>query len=330
MMPESIWGGTAMGKRQPGDHDNVEQRGMFPEWAEQSPPPDSPLTPLPAIDRHTSLAGLALPYRQFLLLGDHTTHTIDCFLSDLRLLARYLGNDTQAGSIQRTQLREWLLFLKWGSEVRPAPKTIARRITFLKNFFGWLAHQGVLEDNPAEDLTIARPQPPLPELLFENELARLVQAAQNDARCHLLILLTLEGGLKKEEILALTPERVDLSDPAAPTVSVRLPDPARANRSRLVALPPSFTPVYQRYLRQYQPQEHVFDCTDRNLTYILGRAVKRAKLAKRVTLQLLRDCFAVRQLRAGLSFEALREKLGLTDETWVEVQVKYRKLAFPA
>jgi hypothetical protein len=38
----------------------------------------------------------------------------------------------------------------------------------------------------------------------------------------------------------------------------------------------------------------------------------------------------VRQLRAGLSFEDLREKLGLTEETWAEVQVKYRKLAFPA
>lgn len=319
-----------MGKRQPGDHDNVEQRGMFPDWAEEAPTTESPLAPLPAIDRGTSLAGLALPYRQFLLLGDHTTHTIDCFLSDLRLLARYLGNDTPVGTIQRNQLREWLQFLKFGSEARPAPKTIARRITFLKNFFGWLTNQGVLEVDPAEDLTIARPQPPLPELLFEHELAKLVQAAQNDSRCHLLILLALEGGLKKEEILALTPERVDLSDPAAPMVSVRLPDPARAKRSRLVALPATFTAVYQRYLRQYQPQERVFDCTDRNLTYILGRAVKRAKLTKRVTLQLLRDCFAVRQLRAGLSLDDLREKLGLTDETWVEVQVKYRKLAFPA
>ena len=72
------------------------------------------------------------------------------------------------------------------------------------------------------------------------------------------------------------------------------------------------------------------ECTDRNLTYILARAVKRAKLTKRVTLQLLRDCFAVRQLRAGVPMHELREKLGLSDEAWYETQTKYRKLAFPA
>jgi integrase/recombinase XerD len=309
--------------------DDVEQRSLFAEWSEPQPPVrDDPLAPLPPFDRGTTLDGLALPYRNYLLLSDHTTHTIDCFLSDLRLLARYLGHDTPVGAIQRQQLVDWLLFLKWGSDARPAPKTVARRVTFLKNFFGWLAQEGVLEENLAEAIALARPQPPLPDLLFEDELARLVAAAQSDARCHLLILLTLNGGLKKEEILALTLDRVDVSDPAAPTVAVRLPGPTRHKRSRLVALPPVFTAVYQRYLRLYLPQEHVFECTDRNLTYILGRAVKRAKIEKRVTLQLLRDCYAVRQLRAGVSLDELREKLGLTDETWAEVQVKYRKLAF--
>jgi integrase/recombinase XerD len=49
-----------------------------------------------------------------------------------------------------------------------------------------------------------------------------------------------------------------------------------------------------------------------------------------VTLQLLRDIFAVRQLRAGVPMDALREKLGLSEEAWYEIAEKYRKLAFPA
>ncbi len=316
---------SGQNKREP----DVEQRGLFPEFHESPPVFEDPLAPLPPIDATTSIAGLSVHYRNHLLLSDHTTHTIDCFLSDLRLLTRYLGANTPIGEVKREQLVGWLQFLKWGSQARPAPKTVARRVTFLKNFFGWLAQDGILEENLAESLVLARPLPPLPDLLFEDELARLVQAAQSDTRCYLLILLTLNGGLKKEEILALTPERVDISDPDAPTVSVRLPDPARQGRSRLVEMPPVFTQVYQRYLRQYQPQGTVFECTDRNLTYILAKAVKRAKLEKRVTLQLLRDCYAVRQLRAGVSLPELREKLGLSDETWYEVQTKYRKLAFP-
>ena len=320
-----------MGTHDPNAHEKAAQRGLFPEWDTPSPASnDSPLTPLPPIDRMTSMAGLALPYRNYLLLSDHTTHTVDCFLSDLRLLTRHIGNDTPIGEVQQAQLVAWLMFLKWGAADKPAPKTIARRVTFLKNFFGWLANEDVLTENLAQSLVLTRPLPPLPDLLFEDELAVLLQAAASDVRCHLLLLLVLEGGLKKEELLALSPEWVDLSNPDAPTVAVRLPGQGRPQRDRLIALPPPFTSVYQHYVQIYHPQSAVFECTDRNLTYILARAVKRAKLTKRVTLQLLRDCFAVRQLRAGVSLADLREKLGLTDEAWYETQTKYRKLAFPA
>jgi integrase/recombinase XerD len=57
--------------------------------------------------------------------------------------------------------------------------------------------------------------------------------------------------------------------------------------------------------------------------------VKLAGIKKRVTLQLLRDTFAVQQLRASVPFETLREKLGLSDEAWMESREKYRRLAFP-
>jgi integrase/recombinase XerD len=54
-----------------------------------------------------------------------------------------------------------------------------------------------------------------------------------------------------------------------------------------------------------------------------------ASIKKRVTLQLLRDTFAVQQLRSDVPLEALREKLGLSDEAWLESKEKYRRLAFP-
>jgi integrase/recombinase XerD len=94
-------------------------------------------------------------------------------------------------------------------------------------------------------------------------------------------------------------------------------------------MPAHFTDVYLRYLRNYQPQDKLLDCTDRNLTYILTRTAKHAQVTKRVTLQLLRDCYAVRLLRGGAALDALREKLGLSDEAWYETREKYRKLAFP-
>ena len=103
----------------------------------------------------------------------------------------------------------------------------------------------------------------------------------------------------------------------------------KQHRERTLALPEVFGSILEKYRNKYHPTSELFVCTDRNLNYILARAVKEANIKKRVTLQLLRDTFAVQQLREGLPPDALREKLGLSDEAWLESREKYRRLAFP-
>lgn len=278
----------------------------------------------------STLGACALPYQDYLRRTDHSPYTITCFLSDLRMLTDFLGRNTPARDLSQDRLGSWLEHLRHGRETRPAPKTMARRVTFLKNFFGWLQSVGALERNPTERIALTRPAPPLPELLYEDEVARIEAAAADDVRCHTLVTLLLATGLKKEEVMGLTVGNVDLSDPEHPAIEVRFPGQAKRRRERRMELPSGWTDIYQRYVRRYQPQERVFACTDRNLNYVLASAVKRAGIEKRVTLQLLRDIYAVRQLRAGVSFETLRERLGLSEEAWYETAEKYRKLAFPA
>ena len=301
-----------------------------PEGAE--PTRQAPLTLIEIAPptRETTLGACALPYQDYLRRTDHSQYTITCFLSDLRMLTDFLGHATLAREITPERLGAWLEHLRLGRGARPAPKTMARRITFLKNFFGWLYECGVLERNPTERIMLSRPAPPLPDLLHEDEVTQLLAAATEDVRCHTLVLLLLSTGLKKEEVMGLTLGRVDLSDPERPAVEVRFPGQAKRRRERRMELPAEWSDIYQRYLARYQPREHVFECTDRNLNYVLASAVRRAGLKKRITLQLLRDIYAVRQLRAGAALETLRERLGLSDEAWYETAEKYRKLAFPA
>jgi integrase/recombinase XerD len=277
----------------------------------------------------TSLAACALPYQEHLRRTDHSAYTITCFLSDLRMLADYLGRETELRAITTERLSEWLAHLRFDRATRPAPKTIARRITFLRNFFGWLASDGILASDPSAQIALTRPLPPLPELLFEDEVRQLEEAAAADPRAHLLVMTLLATGVKKEELMAVGLRHVDVSDPAHPAIEVHFPGQAKRRRERRMELPTEWTAAYQAYIERYQPRERLFECTDRNLNYVLAAAVKRAKLRKRVTLQLLRDMYAVRQLRAGVTLEDLREKLGLSEEAWYETAEKYRKLAFP-
>ena len=299
-------------------------------------PPDPLETPFPPIIRthpltdQSSLAACAIPYQQELLLRGKSNYTVTCFLSDLKMFSGFMGKDTPVGRITKEQLTDWLMKLKFGNKGQmPAPKTMARRVTFLRNFFSWLAREGIIREDPSASLVLERPLPPLPELLFEDEIQRLLEAASTDPRCHCLLYLVLYAGLKKEEVMGLKLGHIDISYPGAPAITIHFaPSTGKQHRERLLALPAEFVTILKEYQDKYHPTHELFDCTDRNLNYILGRAVKAAGIQKRVTLQLLRDTFAVRQLKAGVTPEALREKLGLSDEAWLESREKYRRLAF--
>src|SRR5438876_1833758 len=320
------------------DDSTVLQSNLFSDAptviAEPPDPLEKPFPPLvrtnPLTDQ-SSLAACAIPYQQELMLRGKSNYTVTCFLSDLKMFSQFVGQDTPVGRITKEQLTDWLMKLKFGTKGQtPAPKTMARRVTFLKNFFSWLASEQIIKEDPAASLALERPLPPLPELLFDDEVQRLLDASAEDARCHCLVYLVLNAGLKKEEVMALKVQHVDLSDPHAPAITVRFPaSTGKQHRERRLILPAEFTQIFKSYKSKYKPTHELFPCTDRNLNYILAKAVKGAGIEKRVTLQLLRDTFAVQQLRTGITFDALREKLGLSDEAWLESKEKYRRLAFP-
>ena len=317
------------------NEDAVLQSGLFgsPSVAVETSQGRDASVPHSLTDQ-SSLAESISPYRQELMTRGKSNYTITCFVSDLKMFSNFVGPETPVGRVSKEQLTDWLMKLRFGSEsqrsLTPAPKTMARRVTFLKNFFSWLEREGLVHENPSSSLTLERPLPPLPELLSDDEVQLLLTAAAEDDRCLCLVYLVLRAGLKKEEIMGLREQHIDLVDPHTPMVTVRFAaSVGKQHRERRLALPAEFTEIYKRYKERYHVNDIVFACTDRNLNYILARAVKAADIQKRVTLQLLRDTFAVQQLQAGVSFDALREKLGLSDEAWLESREKYRRLAFP-
>lgn len=309
----------------------IEQPSLFfPEATQVSgPAPGSVVEILPPTPT-SSLGSCALAYQEHLRRTDHSAYTITCFLSDLRMFTEFVGREVELRAITTERLGDWLAHLQYDGATRPAPKTVARRITFLRNLFGWLTNEGVLTQDPATKIALSRPAPPLPELLFDDEVGRLEAAAAADVRANLLVTLLLATGLKKEEVMGLALRHIDISDSERPAIEVHFPGQAKRRRERRMELPAVWTALYRDYAERYQPRERLFECTDRNLNYVLASAVKRAGLEKRVTLQILRDVYAVRQLRAGATLEALREKLGLSEEAWYETAEKYRKLAFSA
>src|SRR5579863_2222003 len=221
--------------------------------AEPSDPQAIPYPPLvrthPLTDQ-SSVAACFIPYQQDLQLRGKSEYTITCFLSDLRMLSEFVGRDTPVGRISKEQLTDWLVKLKFGKgrDKTPAPKTMARRVTFLKNFFSWLAREGIIHEDPSASLALERPLPPLPELLYEDEVKRLLDASAEDARCHCLVYLVLHAGLKKEEVMGLRLHQIDLTDPLNPAITIHFPaSTGKQHRERRLTLPGEFTAILQAY-----------------------------------------------------------------------------------
>ena len=314
--------------------------------------PPEPVGDIPLnIDASSKITAAYAPYQTYMEQQGRAENTIKAFLGDIRLLQRYFAgrNENPAlGAITTEMLNEFLHWLcherkyekgkKKGELVGCSAKSYARRVTSLKSFFGWLFETNVIESNPAAEVVQRSARAPLPRILTDEEVERLQNTARDmlwstrkpDARPYLLVSLLLQTAMKKSEIMNLSLSDIDASNPREPVVTVRYSDPRYAHKERKLFLGPGFMPVYKQYLRKYQPEENLFECSPRNLEYVLSDLAEAAGLQRsHVSFEILRWTSAVRAYRFGTPPEALRLKLGLSPISWRETFEKIKKLASP-
>ncbi len=287
------------------------------------------------------------PYRTYLERQGKSLNTIKAFLGDIRLLQRYFAERNENPGLDEITTEMLNAFLHWlcyerenkqGEIMGCKPKTYARRVTSLKSFFGWLHETNVLSENPAAAVIQRSARAPLPRILTDEEIEKLQRTARDmlwsprkpDPRPYLLLLILLQTGIKKSEAMRIALSDIDLSNPREPVLTIRYEDPRYAHKQRTLFLGPAFVPVYKQYLRQYQPKERVFECSPRNLEYVLSDLAEAAGVDRsHISFEILRWTSAVRAYRFGMPPEALRLKLGLSPISWRETFDKIQKLASP-
>jgi len=97
---------------------------------------------------------------------------------------------------------------------------------------------------------------------------------------------------------------------------VRYANPKMRKKERKLKLPLELPSLLEKYQAQYQPRERLFECMGRNLEYILRDAAEQAGNPGGISFEILRWTSAVRDYRAGLPLDTLRQKLGLSLVTW--------------
>ncbi len=297
----------------------------------------TPETPSP-ISAHITPATLLAPAIQawqiFLHDQGRSIHTIKAFTADMLLLANYLPADARLSSISTKELTNFIQWLQTKRGVPCSPKSLSRRITALKAFFRWLHQGGILVVDPAEKVLQQSVISPLPQVLSEDEIERVLKAAnrfrqakKHDSRPYTLLSLLLSTAIKKGECLALSLNHLDLDGPTGPILFVRYASPRNRYKERKITLSADWVIAYQEYLVQYQPGEQIFPWSQRRLEYLLEDLGREANLDKHLSFDMCRWTSALIDWKNHVEPEKIRQKLGVSKIQWREINLKLRQLA---
>jgi len=289
---------------------------------------DAHLTP------KSSLASAASAWEIYLYDQGRSPNTVKAFLSDIRLLAKYLSPNKTLEEITTSDLNRFIHWLEHERGVPCSPKSLARRITTVKSFFRWLQKGGVLVVDPAEKVAQRSVLSPLPEVMTDAEIDAVLLAADRyrrlpkpDARPYTLVALLLATGIKKSECLGIHLNHIDLNAPEGPQLFVRYASPINRYKERKLSLPEDWVPAYQEYLAQYNPPDRLFPWSPRRLEYLLEDVGRDAGLTRHLSFDMCRWTSALQDYVNNVEPEKIRQKLGISKIQWREVQMKLRQLA---
>lgn len=282
------------------------------------------------IPRPTPASGLRQANTWFglkLATLDYSLNTIESYTTSIELLARCLGGEYTLGDVGEAQLRRFLTWLAQ-RDVDPPVKTLALRVTGVRKFFQALADEGAIAANPAAGLYAPGGELPLPEVLTPEEQERVRQVAwalyrregKPEARSLFVLMLTLDLGLRRGELEALTRSQIDMAQPAV-TVRVRYKERRHRYKNRLLETPPLFREVYRDYLQRYPAGEdgRVLAASRRTLHRVVERLGHRAGTRAKVTPMVMRWTCALRWYDE-LPVTEVQRRLGLSPIGWQDAE----------
>jgi site-specific recombinase XerD len=291
----------------------------------------------PPFEETASITAALGAFEEHMRREGFSDNTIKAFRSDLNILIQFTGAGRAVGEISTADLNDYLEWLQVGRGVPCNAKSLARRLTTLKVFFGWLTEVGVLDVDPAAPVAHKPVSTPLPQILNDEEVERMLAATQAirhagggarpDARPHLLVTLLLQTSIKKGECMNIVLNHLDFTDPDSPAVWIRYQDPRRRHKERKLRLPKEWPAAYDEYKTQHKVEEALFPCTARNLEYVLADVAQAADLSNGLSFEMLRWTCAARDYQAQMAAERQRQKMGLSKASWREVKVKLARLA---
>lgn len=255
-------------------------------------------------------------------------NTLSAYQSDLRAFVRWLAEERQRGLEQamRADLLDYLaLLVRQGRK----PRSTARLLSCLRQFYGHMLRQGRITEDPSSQVAAPKLGRSLPRTLTEPEVEALLQAPDTEeARGHrdrTMLELLYASGLRVTELVQLRPESLSLTQGV-----VRIT--GKGGRERLVPIGEEASRWLTEFLRGPRAvllgarrSEFLFptarsDCMTRQAFWqLIKRYAIEAGVDKPLSPHTLRHAFATHLLNHGADLRAVQMLLGHSDLSTTQI-----------
>ena len=270
------------------------------------------------------------PFLDFLALERGLRpRSCDAYRSDLARFLAYLGDlDGVDGpdDVDHVVLQNYAGHLR---QAGMAPVSIRRAQSALRAYFGFLAGEGVVAEDPSDRMERPATGRRLPKFLTQDEAARLMEAVDPDSPVHWrdrAVLELLYGtGMRVSELTRLG--LVDLDAEHASCVVF-----GKGGKERLVPVGAKALDVVGRYLRQVRPaldrgggeglvflNQRGTPLSRMSVWTIVTRAAARAGIERRISPHTLRHSCATHLLEGGADLTVVQELLGHADISTTQI-----------
>jgi integrase/recombinase XerD len=252
-------------------------------------------------------------------------NTLSAYRSDVLKFAEWLAHrNTNLLHAHDADLRLYLA----GMDHRSV-RTITRRLSSLRQFYGHLVREGQMQHDPSVRIESPRLGRPLPKSLTEEEVEALLKAPDTATplglrdRCMLEVLYAT--GLRVSELVGLMLTQINQRQGLVRVTG-------KGNKERLVPLGAEALDWLQKYLQEGRPvlvkglaSDALFSTrrgammTRQAFWHLIRRYARLAEISKPMSPHVLRHAFATHLLNHGADLRVVQMLLGHSDISTTQI-----------
>ena len=245
-------------------------------------------------------------------------NTVLGYLNDLNNYNLYIKeNNINYKKINKEEIRGYLKYL---DELKRSKSSISRSLSALRNFYTYLMHNNIVDNNPYKNIRNPKKDKKLPNFLQHDELKTIFDSIDMSTslglRNRLIIELLYATGIRVSELTSLKLSNIDMNNQEIRILG-------KGSKERIVFFGDYAKHFLELYIKEARPDllkqnksetllinNSSEPLSRRGVELIVDEVVKKAALKHNISPHVLRHTFATDMLNNGADLKSVQELLG--------------------